>query len=293
MGQTRHAHFLRRFLCAAPIALSTVAGCAPLAPDPEPLVPPALAYGLPEVDQVLYMLTDTATFRVDTGELGHMTVIAAFAGTAHMHARPDEARDGVEGEIRFLSFRGSFENLPHPVQRVDETSIGGPFTVRVDARGRIELVDTPSLSQDLLDVVGPESLVRPLFVHLPARPVALEDRWVDTVSTVEHGQDTQTRARSVITTTLAGDTLVDGRHLLLLHTRAETEIELTGRSGGVAVRQRLTGVTTGTVIWDDRLNLLVGRTEEGHLTGTLDMEGTAGVALPITAQVRRTVELVR
>lgn len=291
MGRTRHAPFQKRILCAAPVALFGMAGCAPAAPDPEPPVPPALAYGLPEVDQVLYMLTDTATFRVDTGELGQMTVTAAFAGTAHMHVRPDG--DGVEGEIRFLAFRGSFESPPHPVLQVDETSIGGSFTVRVDPRGRVELVDTPSLNQDLLDVVGPESLVRPLFVHLPARPVALDDRWVDTVSTVERGQDTETRARSIITTTLAGDTLVDGRHLLLLHTRAETEIELTGRSGGVPVRQRLMGVTTGTVIWDDRLHLLVERIEEGHLSGTLGMEGTGGAALPMTAGVRRTVELVR
>jgi hypothetical protein len=268
-----------------------ITGCAPPAVVPEPVAPPALVYGLPAIDQALYSVSDTATFRVDSGEMGVMTVTAAFAGTAHMHMDADG--DTIEAVVRYLSFRGSFESPPHPAQQVDESHIRGTFTARVGPRGGFVLTDSAELSPALLDVAGPESLIRPLFVHLPARPVASGDAWVDTVSSVEQGQDTETRARSIITTTLAGDTVVGDRPLLLLHTRAQTEIEVTGRSGGVQVHQLLTGVTTGTVIWDDRLNLLVERREEGQLTGTLGVRGEAGTVIPLAATVRRTVELVR
>lgn len=284
----------RTLLLARPVtaglalALGTT-GCGPA--PPEPPTPAALAYRAPAIHEALYAVADTATFAVNAGQMGRMVVTAGLAGLAHVRVWPEG--DGFEAHVRFLSFRGSFESAPHAPQRVDERDMEGSFTVRIDPRGRFELVDTPTLSQELLDVAGPESLVRPLFVHLPARPAGPGDQWVDTVTTVEQGQETRTRAVSVITTTLAGDTLVDGRSLLLLRTRAENEIEVTGRSGGVAVRQHLTGVTTGTVIWDDRLHLLVARREEGHLAGSLHMEGTAAGGLPMTAEVRRTVVLER
>jgi hypothetical protein len=278
-----------RVIAAATVAAVGLIACGPAVPEaPSPV---ALEYRAPMVEQMLYTVADTATFSVDSGAMGVMAVTAAFVGTAHLRLVGEG--DHVAGEIRFLSFHGSFDAEPHAVHPVDERDIDGSFTVRIDPRGRYELVDTPRLSQDLLDVASAESMVRPLFVYLPARPAAAGDQWVDTVTTVERGDGTVTRARSVITTTLVGDTLVDGRPLLLLRTRAENEIEVAGGSGGVAVRQRMSGVTTGTVVWDDRLHLLIERREEGHLTGTLDMEGTAAGGLPLTAEVRRTVVLER
>lgn len=280
-----------RILLAATLA-SSWAGCAPApAVAPAEAAPAMLGYGLAPPSPVAYSVTDTATFSVHAGAMGPMTLTAGHAGTAHVEVSP--AGDSLEATIRFLRFRGSLETEPEGVRRVDESDITGAFQVRLDRRGRIDIVETPALSPDLLDLTSAEALVRPLFVHLPGRPVDVGAQWVDTVTSVEESQETRTSARTIFTSTLVGDTLVDGASMLLLRTHAENRIELQGRSGGTEIRQILTGTTTGTVVWNQRLDLLVERHEEGHLTGSMDMPGGGVTGLPLTATVRRRVSLER
>jgi hypothetical protein len=265
-----------------------LAGCqalphAPAAPDP-------LAVTDPMVERALYQVTDSATFQVNPGAAGVMGVSTGIAATVQVDAW--RSGDVVEARIRYLRLRGTLRAAGMDPSAVDETAIGGVFQVRVDPRGRIEVFDRPTLAPALLDVVGAESLIRPLFVQLPGRVADPGDVWVDTLMTVEETDGVRTVARTILTTTLVGDTVVEGRALVLLRTRAENRIEADGLSGGVAVRQRLEGETLGTVVWDPRLQLLVGRREAGELAGTLRL-GELERELPVSAGVRRSVELER
>jgi hypothetical protein len=284
-------------------AVALAGGCAPLpasdpasepAPGPGPApapTPELLAHSLPAVSPAVYTIGDTATFTVDSGPMGGLTVAAAYTGVARFEVWPSD--QAFEASVRFLQFHGTLSSNRETRRTVDETHIDGAFSLRFDARGRVEVTDTPALSTEILEIAGPESLVRPLFVHLPDRLVRPGELWVDTVASAEESPESRSEAYTIITTTLVGDTIFEGRTLLLLRTRAHNRIETTGQAGGVQVRQRLMGTTTGTVVWDPALRLMVERREDGYLAGTLAMP-TAGVAaMPMSARVRRVVELAR
>ena len=250
--------------------------------------PAGLSYDRPDPDPATYTITDTAVFTIESG-LGPMQVTTARAGTAELdfHRWPDDARVVV----RFPELRGSFENSTQGASRVDESDIGGTFVVRLDHDGRVAVTDTPSLSEALLDITGPEGLVRPLFVHLPGRSVELGDQWVDTVTIVEESGGTRSEVHSVVTSTLAGDTVVAGRRLLRIRTESDGRIEATGVSGGVEIEQRLEGTTVGTVLWDDAAHQLVERVETGELTGTLVLPDVPTDPMAVQAEIRRRVSL--
>lgn len=261
-----------------------LAGCGAMAGGS---VPDGLTYGPPDPDPATYLFTDTTVFAIETA-MGAMEVVTGQAGVAEL-----DFRRWADGRVlvRFPRFRASFRNAAQGTSTVDESDIGGPFTVRVGHTGLVEVVDTPSLSQTLLDIAGPENLVRPLFAQLPGRSVDIGARWVDTVTTVEEIAGTRSVARSIITSTLAGDTVVAGRRLLRIRTESANTIEVAGVSGGVEVEQRLSGVTTGTVLWDEAARLLVERVAAGELAGTLELPGVGVAPMAVRATLRRTVSL--
>lgn len=269
-------------------ATALLAACGGKSGPPVP-GPSGLAYIIPDPNPVSYVFGDTARFTIETGPMGSMRVVGAQEGEAELAFREDGG--GFRVEVGFPRLDASFATAAQGTERADQSDLGGPLLVRLTHAGRIAVVDTPAMSPALAGMVGPETLVRPFFVHLPARPVDAGASWVDTVRTREETGGTLSSGRSVITTTLVGDTLVAGRRLLLLRTRSVNEIEVTGVSGGMEIEQKLTGTTRGHVLWDPLRALVVERREEGELSGTLALPGAGLGGLPVTGAVRRTVRL--
>jgi hypothetical protein len=285
---SRRLRILAPFLVLA-AAAATACG-PPAAPAPFTPAPDDLAYGLPTPSPLCYAVADTARFTVDSGAMGRMSVSAAYAGTVEMDL--GAGADAMEARVRVHRLQGGFEAQPQAAQAVDASDIDGEFRLTLDPRGHTELVDAPTLSPGLRDVTSAEALVRPLFVQLPGRPAGTGDVWVDTIVSIEARPDARSTVRTVITTTILGDTLVEGRTLLRLHTRAENHMEMEGRSGGVLVQQLLTGTTDGTVLWDPHFRMIIQRSETGSLTGTLAMPGPGIADVPLSATVRRHVRLL-
>ena len=269
-----------------PLVLAVAAGCAG---GPESPAPGGLAYAVPDPNPSTYVFGDTATFDVETGGMGAMEVTTSHEGVAEILFRP--AADGFAVRVRIPELSGRFINPMQDPLQVTERDLSGPLELSVGPRGSLVVTDTPTFSPELRDIVGPESLVRPLFVRLPGRAVQPGARWVDTVRTVEEGSGTTSRATSIITSTLVGDTLVDGERLLRIDTRAENELTVEGMSGGVEIAQTLSGTTTGTVLWSPASRALVERREEGQLSGTLELPGVNAPPLSVRATVRRSVAL--
>lgn len=268
----------------AALVLAACAGATPGVPGPA-----GLAYGIPDPNPATYILADTATFIIEAGPMGTLDVRVAQEATAELAFR--RRGDGYDVDVSVPRYRGSFENPSQGSNRADQSHIGGPVGVSLDARGRVEVVDTPRFDPAILDITGPESLVRPLFVHLPGRPVDVGDRWVDTVRTLEETPESTSRGHTVITSTLAGDTMVAGERMLVIVTSSENLIEMEGRSGGVDIRQRLTGGTAGRIVWDPERHLLVERNDNGELSGTLELPGMGVGGLPVRGSVARRVRL--
>lgn len=270
--------------CAIAALTVLLAGCGgpPVVPTPD-----ALAYGRPDPNPAAYTFADTAAFTIQT-DMGPMEVVTARAGTAALDFRPwADSRVFV----RFQEFRGSFRNPMQGAVTADETDIRGAFTVRMDSTGMVAVVDTPFLSEATRNIAGPAGLVEPLFVQLPGRPVETGARWVDTVTTIEESADARSEVRSVVTSVLQGDTMVAGRRLLHIRTTSVDNVEVEGVSGGVGFEQRLTGASSGFVLWDPAARLLVERAETGELSGVLELPGLNTPSMSMTARLARFVSL--
>lgn len=274
-----------RFLVALAIMALAVAGCGgqSQAPSPE-----GLAYDRPDPNPATYTFTDTTELSLETA-VGPMEVLTALDGTAELEFR---ARDHeFQVLVRFPELRGVFRNQAQDPAVVDESAVDGPFTVRVGPTGFVAVTDTPRLDGVLPDIAGPERLARSLFAHLPGGPVGAEARWVDTVTMGEAARGTRSVTRTVIVSTLAGDTVVAGRRLLRIRTEAASEVDVGGVSGGVQVQQTLAGTLTGTVLWDRNARVLFGKTESGSFSGTLALPDAAGPPMPVEVRVRRSLTL--
>lgn len=272
-------------LIGALLAGAVLTGCV----GPGGAEPGGLKYDVPDPNPATYTFSDTTAFVVESGGAGALEVVTTRAGTAELQFRHDPP--GYRVEVRFPRFRGTFENATQGAVTMDEREIRGLLVVRLGYRGDLVVVDTPALGARLREIVGPESLARPFFVHLPGRSAPVGARWVDTVVTRETGGGTVSRSTSVISSVLLGDTVVGERRLLRIRTAASSEVEVTGISGGVDIEQRLTGTVRGRVLWDQADAVLFERVEEGELTGTLSLPGTGARPMPVTARLRRTVSL--
>lgn len=270
---------------ARPAVAVFLAACG--APSEVP-APDALAYGPPAPNPAAYTFADTLAISIRT-DMGPMEVVTARSGTAEMDFRRWASHSEVF--VRFPDLRGSFRNPMQGSLVVDESDIDGVFTVRVGPAGLVEVTDTPSLSDGMLGIAGPSSMVRPLFVALPGRAVEVGARWVDTVTIVDEGGGTRSEARSIITYVLEGDTVVTGRRLLRIRTTSMDSVQVEGVSGGVDFEERLTGITSGTVLWDPAAQLLVERVETGGLSGRLDLPGTTAPSMAVSARLSRAVSL--
>lgn len=277
---------LAAFLSLA--ALLSLAACGGRTEGPSPR---GLSYDDPDPNPATYAFTDSATFAIESVGYGVMEVETVWAGVAELQFRREYA--GYNVLVRFPRFQGSFRNPAQGTSRTDESDIEGPVGIDLSFTGDMTVVDTPSLSPALRGVTSAEGLARPLFVRLPGRSVRPGDQWVDTVRTVEESAGTVSRGTTVITSTLAGDTVLDGRRLLRIATESAVTVAVTGISGGVEIEQRLDGALQGWLLWDDRSNILVERAETGELSGTLGMPGSGTPTMPILATVRRRMELRR
>jgi hypothetical protein len=270
---------------AVAVAAGLLAACAgPGRPGPE-----ALGYQRPDPNPATYTFADTAALSVET-QMGPMSALTGLSGTAELDFR---ARDhAFQVYVRFPDLRGTFRAPGQDPAVVDGSAVDGHFTVRVASTGFAAITESPKLGGALPDIIGPESLVRGLFVHLPGRPVGVGAQWVDSMTVTEEVGETRSVSRTLITSILEGDTVMAGRRLLRIRTEAITQVTLAGVSGGVEVEQDLSGTVTGLVLWDHQAGLLFRRTEAGTLSGTLTLPGVAD-PMPVQVDVSHSVVLGR
>jgi len=256
---------------------------------PGGLAPGALAYGEPDPNPATFTFSDSTRFTVDAPGYGELAMASGYSGTAELRFRREGS--GYDVQIRFLELDGGTTTPGQGSTRVDETDVGGLVGVQLSFTGEVVVVDSPAATVALAEVAGLDGLVRPLFVSLPGRQVAVGATWVDTARTREEAAGTVWRGRRITTSTLLGDTVMADRRFLRIGVTTATEVEVDGMSGGVEVEQRLAGTLHGRILWDDRDHVVVELAEAGELTGTLEMPGTGVAPMPVSAAVTRRVSL--
>lgn len=241
--------------------------------------PPGLAIGLPSPTAVTYFTGDTTTVDVDAGGQG-MQVRVTSAATLDASFRSRD--DGVEMTLDVREYSGQTVN-PMASASADASGISGPLVVQLDRRGVATVVSVPQLSGSAAELFGPLELAHGLLPRLPGRAVAPGESWTDTIHFSGAQGVGTVSATTVLTYTVVGDTLLDGRSLVKI------AVEGTGRSGAAGVttgmdfEQTVSGSAKGWVLWDQNRRLLVESFSESDGTGSMNV---SAAPFPLGLRVR-------
>lgn len=271
----------QRFRLAALLLLPACAS----APAPEAARPTPghmLVYALPAQPNVGYAFGDSTWFTIRGGPIGEIRATINTSGAVDV-AYAAKGAD-LEATIRVTSLRGAFTNSASgTTSNATEAGITGPAVVTVTSRGAPTVVTMPQLSQDVQRVGVSNSFFRRFFVRLPARELRPGGEWTDTVRSEDVSGGTKTALRDVVTSTFLRDTVISGRTLVVIGTSAQRELTISGKNEGMEILQKMTGSSTGMILWDAERKLLVERRERTELAGTFDLPQMGLTGLPLTA----------
>jgi hypothetical protein len=260
-----------------------LAACAP--PPVETPAPLRLLAYAPAAEPHLYEVADTV--RITTGgTLGNAVIDIVYEAVVELALRL-AAGDSLVATLRVDSFAGSLRNAAVGEVLATAADVDGPFTIVLDSRGRGDLRVVPPVTEAFRQVAGVEGFVRPFFITLPPEAVAGGASWTDTLRVVEAADGVRTESETVILSEVAGDTVIGGRTFAVLSSRTTTVTMITGQSEGVPFVQQLTGSGRSRAIWDPERGVLVDRTAEESLSGTMDVPDLDVTGLPLTVTVRR------
>lgn len=267
-------------LAAAPLALAACGGGSS--------GPPGLAYGLPDPATVTYETGDTTRMDIDAGgqSLSVRISMSATLGTTFTRVG-----DGVQVSMTVddLSAR-----LVHPLggpQTADESAVRGPLVFTMDRRGHVSRVTEPQVSGDAQQFVQPLTIAHTLFPLLPGRGVTAGSSWQDTIrfeGTTSGGQEVS--SVSMLTYTVAGDTVVAGRSLVRVLMEGTLQQSQKGSIAGQSVQQSVQGGAEGHYFWDAQRSLVTEHVVDIDARGTMNVAIAPG-PLGVRVRGRRTLRL--
>lgn len=275
------------------VALSLAACAAPATTpvSPPPPAEPILGYRTPAGEPLTYQYVDSGGFTMNMSGMGTVDVEIVSRITAELDFAP--SGDAVQVVVRITDLSGRFSNSMGPTLTVDNQHRPGPATVAVDRTGDVSIVEQPVFPEALTQVLTPQGLYRSFFIELPGVSVTRGATWTDTVRINEAPQGLTAGTVSIVRSTWARDTVVDGRTLAVITSDMDNSIELSGVSQGVEIRQSLRGTSRGVSLWDALAAVLVEQREEGQATGTTDLPGMNITGIPVTARSQTWLRLQR
>lgn len=278
-------------LWPAALLLTTACASAPPAAPPAP-AGSVIAYTVPSPATAKYAFADSSSFDIRGGAIGDIHVAITNTGNADI-AFASKGTD-VAATITITSLSGSMTNSAMGGgPTASEKDVTGAAVVTVTPRGAPTLSSMPQISKTATTVGIGESFYRRFFSRLPGSVVKRGAAWVDTVLVTDDNGGTKTTLNDIVTSTLAGDTTLNGRTLSKITTSTQRTLNVSGTNEGVEIAQKLTGATTGWVLWDPARKLVVERIETTHLSGTFDLPQMGMTGLPVTASGTGRLTLVQ
>lgn len=236
-----------RAAVAAAVSLSLVAcGGGPSAP-------PGLAFGLPSPATATYVMGDTSLMDIDAGGQAMQASVSSAMTLATTFGR---AAEGVQATFELKDLAATVGN-PMGSQSADESGISGTLVVNYDRRGAATVVSQPQLTETASQFFQPLGVAHGIFPRLPGRAAAVGESWTDTIRYEGVQGPGTVKATTVVTYTVAGDTVVDGLSLVKLDTKGTSESSAGGVITGMDFTQTLTGSFDGWVLWSLQRGLMV------------------------------------
>jgi hypothetical protein len=214
-------------------------------------------------------------------DIGGTPVSISVQSSATVESHFTDAPGAFTVEIRYTDVSGSFSNSMAPTVPLSNADIPGPATLTLAPDGDVTVVRLPEASAAFTQVLGAESSYRRFFVRLPGTVVQPGEMWTDTVSLTEDISGMKTESSQIITSTLVGDTLVDGRPLQVITSDISGTTTIAGMSQGFEIRQYINGASTAITLWDPARRVVFERVETGTSQGSMELPAMGMTGIPI------------
>jgi len=268
---------------ATAIAAAAVAACSGYG-GPAPARP--LAYDVPEPPMATFQMTDTMVVTIST-PMGDMAV---NTGTDLTMAMTFER--AVEG-VRLMGSVEHFEAFSRDpmtgTQSVDGDDVSGTLEYVIGRRGDVEITSLPELPAAAAQMSPFAALAYQLLPPLPDAVVEPGGMWVDTVTWTADIESMETTSTGILTYTLVGDTLVEGRTLLNFAVSGDVSADAEGNVGGMAMTQSMAGSTAGFILWDAERGLPAYQESERDLEGSMSAAGMPPFSMFVSGTTRVTL----
>lgn len=269
------AGVLRPVLAVLPFLAACAGG-----PGAGGTAPAALAFDVPAQRTVSYAQADTAVISVDAG--GQMIDIQALS-SAVVDMSFAQADRGVQVTTTWRELEGTVTNPMGPAERVSIEDVEGSLVFTLDRRGAAEMVSAPTLKGNAANMVAMSDVVHGFFPRLPGTAPTAGMTWTDTIAYEADEPAGLVVARSIVTYTVAGDTVVDGRTLLKVDLAGDDTRTQEGVTGGMAFVQDMAGSVRGHFLWDAVAGILHSQVTWSDFTGTMEVDA---VPFPLDVNMR-------
>lgn len=252
-----------------------------------PPSPAGLGFSLPDPATVTYVSGDTVNVDIDVGGQSMQQRVAVSATYGATFTR---AGGGIQVslEVQDLSARVT-SPMGGPVT-MDGSGIDGPLVFTLDRRGVASVLSSPTLTEEMKPIFASLSTANSFFPRLPGTAVDVGGSWTDTIQFEGPDGPGEVSALSVLTYTVAGDTVVDGRSLLKITYAGTQESNSSGVMQGANFSQEMSGTIEGHVLWDMGAGLMVERFADSTGRGSIEV-AVAPFPLGLRARAQSIVRL--
>lgn len=270
-------------IIATAFATTAVAACSG-AGGPAPARP--LAYDVPTPPMATFEMTNTTVVTIST-PMGDMAVNTGADLTLAMTF--ERVAEGVRVTGSVENFQASMENPMMGTQSVDGDDVSGTLEYVIGRRGDVEVTSLPELPAAAAQMSPFASIARELLPPLPDAVVEPGGMWVDTVTWTTDVESMETTSTGILTYTLVGDTLVEGRTLLNFAVSGEVSADVEGNMGGMAITQNMAGSTAGFILWDAERGLPAYQESDREMEGSMSAAGMPPFAMSASGTTRVTL----
>ena len=207
-----------------------------------------MSYGVPEGNPLVYERGDSVSATVTVPGMGSIGLDFDQSMTLNADFLPSAAGAAVAVEI--LDYSGTIRNPAMGTTRARAENVSGILGFILDATGRVEITDSPSVTGAAGQMFRATALAHEFLPRLPGGPVVVGASWTDTIQ-----YDESTRAGDldvvwVVTYTVVGEDDFRGIPVMRVESDGRYQVATGGEMQGMYVEQELSGSESGYFLWD-------------------------------------------
>ena len=248
-----------------------------------------LSYARPEGDTLRYRERTTEIRTMSWPERERVVTMSHDAKTSLVFSGSDTAEASFDD--LYIRLRTRPEGwLSEPMT---DGAIRVPFVLNFGSAGHVDVVETPSFPQVLIDVSDLRWWFEDLFPPLPERPIAVGETWVDTLRADYGPHRSVTRSGQYA---VNRDTLIQGVHAFVIDFVAERSVRALDTRQAFPdsnAGSNLSGRERGTAFVAADRPVLLGLSLSGTMSGEwTSSAGSRELVVPESVEYERTLDLI-